>query len=129
MLLVVFLHPWGDESDSAVFPRATGSVSPTVARTAREYLHLSQPSGEEKTVRLRVDGILRGQQYNAVSGNLDFLNDEGEVVARVPFHVMGLADGPLESSTSEHRPDRRAEDVTGVELGPGLKLSEWRSEP
>lgn len=78
---------------------------------------------------MTVDGILREQHYNTVTGTLDFLNDEGEVVDRIPFHEGGLAEGRIESSTSEHAPSRRVEDVTSVRLGPGLKFSQWRGEP
>ncbi|MEU6639497.1 hypothetical protein [Streptomyces rochei] len=128
-LLSVLLYALDGKRDNEVFPVSTEATSPAVARTAREHLHLSRPSREEKTVRMTVDGILREQHYNIITGTLDFLNDEGEVVDRVPFHQGGLAEGPIESSTSEHTPNQRVEDVTSVKLGPGLKFSQWRDKP
>lgn len=129
VLLGLFVYAQDDEGDSEVFPANTEATSPAVARTVREHLHLSRPSGKEKTVRMTVDGILRGQHYNFVAGTLDFLDDEGEVVDRVPFLDGGLADGRIESSTSEHIPHQRLDDISSVKLGPGLKFSQWRSKP
>ncbi|MFB8083895.1 hypothetical protein [Streptomyces sp. NPDC055992] len=126
-LLGLFLYARDDQGDSEAFPANTEATSPAVARTVREHLHLSRPSGKEKAVRMTVDGILRGQHYNFVAGTLDFLDDEGEVVDRVPFRDGGLADGPTESSTSEYLPHQRLDDISSVELGPGLKFSQWRS--
>ncbi|KAA0940114.1 hypothetical protein [Streptomyces apricus] len=128
-LLSLLLYTLDDKSDDEVFPVSTEATSPAVARTVREHLHLSRPSGEEKMVRMTVDGILREQHYNAITGSLDFLDDEGEVVDRVPFQEEGLAIGSIESSTSEHIPHRRVEDITSVRLGPGLKFSQWRDKP
>ncbi|MFE9815741.1 hypothetical protein [Streptomyces sp. NBC_00236] len=127
-LLGLLLYAVDDKRENELFPASTEATSPAVARTAREHLHLSRPSGKEKTVRMTVDGILREQHYNTITGTLDFLNDEGEVVDRVPFHEGGLAEGPVESSTSEHTPNQRVEDATSVKLGPGLKFSQWRDE-
>ncbi|MFD8689673.1 hypothetical protein [Streptomyces sp. NPDC059651] len=127
-LLSLLLYALDDKRDE-VFPVNTEVTSPAVARAAREHLHLSRPSGKGKTVRMTVDGILREQHYNTITGTLDFLNDEGEVVDRVPFHQGGLAEGSIESSTSEHTPNQRVEDVTSVKLGPGLKFSQWRDKP
>ncbi|WP_133305548.1 hypothetical protein [Streptomyces sp. AcE210] len=129
VLLGLFVYAQDDEGDSEAFPANTEATSPAVARTVREHLHLSRPSGKEKTVRMTVDGILRGQHYNSVAGTLDFLDDEGEVVDRVPFLEGGLADGRIESSTSEHIPNQRLDDISSVKLGPGLKFSQWRSKP
>ncbi|MGW2595499.1 hypothetical protein ACWCXC_35215 [Streptomyces sp. NPDC001515] len=105
------------KGDNEVLPASTEATSPSVARAAREHLHLSRPLGKGKMVRMTVDGILREQHYNTVTGTLDFLNDEGEVVDRIPFHEGELAEGRIESSTSEHAPNRRVEDVTSVRLG------------
>ncbi len=128
-LLSLLLYALDDERDNEVLPAGTETMSPAVARTAREHLHLSRPSGKEKTVRMTVDGILRGQHYNTITGTLDFLNDDGEVVDRVSFHQGGLAEGPIENSTSEHTPNQRVGDVTSVKLGPGLAFSQWRNQP
>ncbi|MFF1516022.1 hypothetical protein [Streptomyces sp. NPDC058305] len=128
-LLSLFFYARIGEGDSEVFPANTQATSPAVARTAREHLRLSNPSGEDKKVRMTVDGILRGQHYNSVSGTLDFLNSAGQVVDRVPFRDRGLAEGSIESSTSELRPRRRVDDVTSVKLGPGLKFSQWHNKP
>ncbi|MFB6858156.1 hypothetical protein ACFCWV_37605 [Streptomyces sp. NPDC056341] len=129
VLLGLFVYAQDDEGDSEVFPANTEATSPAVARTVREHLHLSRPSGKEKAVRMTVDGILRGQHYNSVAGTLDFLDDEGEVVDRVPFLEVGLVDGRVESSTSEHIPNQRLDDISSVKLGPGLKFSQRRSKP
>ncbi|MEV8128467.1 hypothetical protein AB0P07_31195 [Streptomyces sp. NPDC085944] len=131
-LLGLFLYASDDKRDNRdnkVFPAGTEATSPAVARTAREHLRLSRPSGKGKAVRMTVDGILREQHYNTVTGTVDFLDDEGEVVDRVPFRQGGLAEGPVENSTSEVTPDRRVEDITSVRLGPGLKFSQWRDKP
>lgn len=128
-LLSLLLYAQFGEGDSEVFPANTQATSPAVARTTREHLRLSNPSGVNKKVRMTVDGILRGQHYNSVSGTLDFLNNAGQVVDRVPFRDRGLAEGSIESSTSEFTPRRRVDDVTSVKLGPGLKFSQWHNKP
>ncbi|MEU8795334.1 hypothetical protein [Streptomyces sp. NPDC048643] len=128
-LLSLLLSARDDESGSESFPANTQATSPAVARTARGHLQLSRPSGKDKMVRMTVDGILRGQHYNSVSGTLDFLNSAGQVVDRVPFHDRGLAEGSIQSSTNELRPHQRVDDVTSVKLGPGLKFSQWRNKP
>ncbi|WP_164302372.1 hypothetical protein [Streptomyces sp. SID14478] len=78
---------------------------------------------------MTVDGILRGQHYNSVRGTLDFLDDEGEVLDRVPFREVGLVDGRMKTSTTQKTPSRRLDDISSVTLGPGLKFSQWRSKP
>ncbi|MFI7388481.1 hypothetical protein [Streptomyces sp. NPDC049813] len=78
---------------------------------------------------MTVDGILGGQHYNSVQGTVDFLDDEGEVVDRVPFREVGLVDGRIETSTTEQNPSRRLDDISSATLGPGLKFSQWRTEP
>lgn len=128
-LFSLLFYVLADKGESEVFPANTQATSPAVARTVREHLQLSRPSGEDKRVRMTVDGILRGQHYNSVSGSLDFLNSAGQVVDRVPFLDRGLAEGSVESSTNEIRPHRRVDDVTSVKLGPGLKFSQWRDKP
>jgi hypothetical protein len=124
LLLGLFVYAQDDKGDSEVFPANTEATSPAVARTVREHLHLSRPSGKEKTVRMTVDGILRGQHYNSVAGTLDFLDDEGEVVDRVPFLDGGLADGRIESSTSKLIPNQRLDDIATSAMPPGPRASD-----